>query len=164
MDARDPRTVTQPRLIRLKDAPDFFGMDIKRFNREIRPLLTEIRIGCQGRAFDRLEMEALADDYKSRNGRPVAERIQLWDDTVDACQASSNEAVSGTSTKSFTERGLGCALHQLAELGEHRLCLIALAVGRNGGSILVANGRVRAISAEVRILALRHQREIGFPP
>ena len=27
-----------------------------------------------------------------------------------------------------------------------------------------ANGRVRAMSAEVRILALRHQREIGFLP
>jgi len=33
--------------------------------------------------------------------------------------------------------GLGCALHQLTELGEHRLCPLALAVGRNGGSILV---------------------------
>jgi len=31
-------------------------------------------------------------------------------------------------------------------------------------SILVANGRVKAMSAEVRILALRHEREIGFPP
>jgi hypothetical protein len=33
-------------------------MDKNRFNRELRPRLTEIRIGTQGVAFDRLEMEA----------------------------------------------------------------------------------------------------------
>jgi len=44
-----------PRLIRLRDAPYFFGMDKNRFNREVRPFLTEIRVGKQGRAFDRLE-------------------------------------------------------------------------------------------------------------
>jgi hypothetical protein len=44
-----------PRFIRLRDAPRFFGMDKNRFNREVRPHLTEIRIGRQGRAFDRLE-------------------------------------------------------------------------------------------------------------
>jgi hypothetical protein len=32
------------------------------------------------------------------------------------------------------------------------------------GATAAANGRVRAMSAEVRILALRHQREIGFLP
>jgi hypothetical protein len=53
-----------PRFIRLRDAPQFFGMDKNRFNAEIRPFLREIRIGRQGRAFDRLEMEAFADDYK----------------------------------------------------------------------------------------------------
>jgi len=44
-----------PRLIRLRDAPYFFGMDKNRFNREVRPFLTEIRVGKQARAFDRLE-------------------------------------------------------------------------------------------------------------
>jgi hypothetical protein len=68
-----------PRLIRLRDAPYFFGMDKNRFNREVRPLLTEIQVGKQGRAFDRLEMEAAAEDYKSRNGRPAAERKKPWD-------------------------------------------------------------------------------------
>ena len=68
------RAAIQPRLIRLRDAPDFFGMDKNRFNAEIRPRLTEIRIGRQGRAFDRLEMEAAADQYKQLNGfRPPAE-------------------------------------------------------------------------------------------
>ena len=49
----------QPRFIRLRDAPLFFGMDKNRFNRDLRPRLTEIRIGKQGRAFDRLEMEGI---------------------------------------------------------------------------------------------------------
>ena len=62
-----------PRFIRLRDAPRFFGMDKNRFNREVRPLLTEIPIGTQGRAFDRLDLEAGADDYKSRNGHPAAQ-------------------------------------------------------------------------------------------
>ncbi len=59
-----------PRLIRLRDAPAYLGMDRNRFNAEVRPLLTEIPIGGQGIAFDRLELEAWVDEYKSRNGRP----------------------------------------------------------------------------------------------
>jgi predicted DNA-binding transcriptional regulator AlpA len=47
-----------PRLIRLKDAPSYLGMDKNRFNTEVKPLLTEISIGKQGIAFDRLEMDA----------------------------------------------------------------------------------------------------------
>ena len=45
-------------------------MDRNRFNTEVRPHLTEIPIGIQGIGFDRLELDAWVDDYKSRNGRP----------------------------------------------------------------------------------------------
>ena len=55
----------QPRLIRLRDAPAYLGMDRNRFNREVRPALLEIRIGRQGVAFDRLEMDAWVDHYIS---------------------------------------------------------------------------------------------------
>lgn len=37
-----------PRFIRLRDAPDYLGVDRNRFNAEIRPSLTEIPIGVQG--------------------------------------------------------------------------------------------------------------------
>ena len=47
-----------PRLIRFRDAPVYLGMDKNRFNREVRHQLTEIPIGKQGIAFDRLEMDA----------------------------------------------------------------------------------------------------------
>jgi hypothetical protein len=99
-----------PRLIRLRDAPYFFGMDKNRFNREVRPQLTEIRIGKQGRAFDRLEMEQAAEEYKARNGRPAAERSQPWDETLDERRGSSFVEESGTSTRSSTVRAFARAL------------------------------------------------------
>jgi hypothetical protein len=101
-----------PRFIRLRDAPQFFGMDKNRFNAEVRPYLTEIRIGSQGRAFDRLEMEAAADEYKSRNGRPAATRRKLWDNTVDEDQDCNFVEAPGLSTKSSTEREFAKALEQ----------------------------------------------------
>jgi len=61
-----------PRFIRLRDAPRYLGMDERRFNAEVRGALTEVPIGAQGIAFDRLELDAWADDYKARNGRPAA--------------------------------------------------------------------------------------------
>jgi predicted DNA-binding transcriptional regulator AlpA len=57
-----------PRLIRLRDAPFYLGMDRNRFNAEIRPFLTQIPIGEQGIAFDRLELDTWVEQYKSRNG------------------------------------------------------------------------------------------------
>ena len=60
-----------PRFIRLRDAPYYLGMDRNRFNAEVRQCLTSIPIGQQGIAFDRLELDAWVEDYKSRNGRPA---------------------------------------------------------------------------------------------
>jgi hypothetical protein len=86
-----------PRLIRLRDAPFYLGMDRNRFNAEVRPYLTQIPIGEQGIAFDRLEMDAWVEQYKFRNGRPGRRRgDQLWD--VRRHRGSSNAPVSGTST------------------------------------------------------------------
>ena len=59
--------------------PAIVGMDRNRFNREVRPFITRIPIGRQGLAFDRLELDAWVEDYKSRNGRPAAERRKPWD-------------------------------------------------------------------------------------
>lgn len=59
-----------PRFIRFRDAPTYLGMDRNRFNAEVRRELTEIPIGTQGVAFDRLELDAWAEQHKCRNGRP----------------------------------------------------------------------------------------------
>ncbi len=66
--------------MRLRDAPDYLGMDRNRFNRLVRPNLVVIPIGKQGIAFDRLDLDGWADQYKSRNGRPAAERRKPWDE------------------------------------------------------------------------------------
>jgi hypothetical protein len=44
-------------------------MDRNRFNADVRPYVTTVRIGTQGVAFDRLELDDWFDDYKSCNGR-----------------------------------------------------------------------------------------------
>lgn len=85
-----------PRLIRLRDAPDYLGMDKNRFNREVRPDLTEIPIGKQGIAFDRLEIDAWVEQYMCRCGHSQKHRGDLL--CQSESQASINEAhrVSGT--------------------------------------------------------------------
>jgi len=55
-------------------------MDRNRFNRSVRPHLVAIPIGEQGIAFDRLDLDDWADQYKSRNGRPAARRRKPWDE------------------------------------------------------------------------------------
>ncbi|MEX0975660.1 MAG: hypothetical protein WDZ50_01010 [Woeseia sp.] len=73
-----------PRLLRFRDAPRYLGMDRNRFNLVVRPHLTNIPIGRQGIAFDRLELDAWVDDYKSRNGR----RLKASKPEDDVCQRS----------------------------------------------------------------------------
>jgi hypothetical protein len=102
--------VSSIRFIRLRDAPSYLGMDKNRFTREVRPHVIVIPIGTQGVAFDRLDLDAWADDHKRRNGRPAAqsERRKSWD-----CKnrpASPCVARPGTSTKTSTERAFAKAL------------------------------------------------------
>jgi len=88
-----------PRVLRLRDAPRYLGMNRNLFNSDVRPFLTEVRIGRQGVAFDRLELDAWWEQYQSRNGRPAARRNKPWDKRKDGYPASLSEAVSGTSTR-----------------------------------------------------------------
>lgn len=85
-----------PRVIRLRDAPFYLGMDRNRFNTEVRRYLTNIPIGERGIAFDRLELDAWVEDYVSRNGRP-AKRSKIWD--AENHPASRKEAKIGASTR-----------------------------------------------------------------
>ena len=58
-----------PKLIRLRDAGPYLGMDKNRFNTEVRPHLIIMPIGIQGIAFDRVELDQWADKYKEQHGR-----------------------------------------------------------------------------------------------
>jgi len=98
-----------PRLLRLRDAPLYLGMDRNRFNSEVRPYLTEIPVGKQGVAFDRLELEAWVDQYKSRNGRPGQPKGELtWDEKER--QVSTSKVISGISTNKSGESAFAKAL------------------------------------------------------
>ncbi len=102
-----------PRLIRFRDAPRYLGMDRNRFNAEVRPVLTEVSIGKQGIAFDRLELDAWVDDYLARNGRPAQKGATAWDANgypASKCEASScistNASAGGEFAKALERIGL----------------------------------------------------------
>ena len=101
-----------PRIIRIRDAPFYLGMDKNRFNAEVRPSLTELKIGTQGVAFDRLELDAWVDDLISRIGKPGTRKLEKesWD--AKKHLGSSKGANSGTSTKSSKVDAFAKALEQ----------------------------------------------------
>ena len=71
-----------PRFVRFRDAPGYLGMDRNRFNTVVRPELTEIPIGTQGIAFDRLELEKmisfLATNRIIRKGINIIGFLTMW--------------------------------------------------------------------------------------
>ena len=87
-------------------------MDKNRFNREVRPFVAVIRIGTKGIAFDRIDLDVWADDYKSRNGCPAAqsERSKPWE--TKNRRVSPSEVESGISTRCLEEREFAAALAQ----------------------------------------------------
>lgn len=109
-----PRTgrEIQPRVIRVRDASFYLGMDRNRFNAEVRPFLTEIPIGSHGVGFDRVELDAWLDEYVARNGRPGQKGANQWD--ANACQASSRGRGRGISTKLSSGGEFAKALEQLS--------------------------------------------------
>jgi hypothetical protein len=102
----------QPRVVRFRDAPAYLGMDRNRFNAEVRPFLSEVPIGTQGIAFDRLELDAWFEDYKSCNGRPAQKGEHAWD--ANESPASFSGPESGTSTNASSGGEFAKALAQLA--------------------------------------------------
>jgi hypothetical protein len=109
--------IVLPRFIRVRDAPPYVGMARGEFNEVVRPYLTEIPIGRQGKAFDRLDLDAWADWWKEQNGKPPKVDIPSMDAQdalgnggrprtkggrsswgAKACSAFTNGTAFGTST------------------------------------------------------------------
>ena len=113
MPTNIPETSTNilPRFIRMRDAPIYLGMDKNRFNKEVRPSLTELKIGTQGIAFERHELDAWADDYISRVGKPATKKLEKVS-CQRKSQASSKGASIGTSTKQSKADAFAKALEQ----------------------------------------------------
>jgi hypothetical protein len=78
----------------------------------VRPSVTVIPIGTHGVAFDRLDLDAWADEHKRRNGCPAAqsERTKPWE--TRERQASSNAVGFGTSTRCSEELAFARALQR----------------------------------------------------
>ena len=107
----------QPRLIRHKDAPDFFGVSRGFFDKYIRPDLTEVRWGDSpqsGVSYDVLEMHALADNIVERNGRPT-KGDNIWDAKQQVSNLSNARVIPTGTLKgrsSKDELGEALALHR----------------------------------------------------
>lgn len=114
MPLKKPETFAYilPRIIRIRDAPFYLGMDKNRFNAEVRPSLTELKIGTQGVAFDRLELDAWVDDLISRIGKPGTRKLEKVT-CLKKSLASSKGANIGTSTKSSTVGAFAKVLDQV---------------------------------------------------
>ena len=96
------------RLIRLKDASKYLGMGRHTFNQHVREYLTVISVGKSGIAFDRLELDAWLEQYKSVCGRPPTKRLDIWD--AKERQVSTNVGVFGTLTNKSLEKDFVKAL------------------------------------------------------
>jgi predicted DNA-binding transcriptional regulator AlpA len=60
---------------RRADAAGYLGMSTYTFDRQARPYLTDIPIGKQGVAFDRIEVDTWVDRHKAANGRPAQKDV-----------------------------------------------------------------------------------------
>ena len=99
------------RYYRLRQAHEYLGMCIHEFNKTARPYLVEIKIGKQGIAFDRLELDAFAEYYKQRNGRPAKLKgVTLWD--AKKLQGSRNVMASGELIKRSVDSEFAKVLEQ----------------------------------------------------
>ncbi len=96
------KRIIEVRFVRLRDAARYLGMDKNRFNVDVRPFLTEIPIGVQGIAFDRLELDAWADDYKAVRGRPPEKEALCLE---EECRVSPIVVASGTSISESKDTG-----------------------------------------------------------
>ena len=84
-----------PRLIRHRDAPSYLGVDRNRFDRDIRPSLTEVPLGDRAIAFDRHELDAWADAYIATCGRP-SRKTKGGMETCDSDERHSTPRQRGT--------------------------------------------------------------------
>ncbi len=87
-------------------APAYLGINKNTFNRVLRPTLSEVSLGQQTILFDRLEIDAWAEDYIKRNGRRPLGSI-LEDDLCQSatkCRGSALKTGSGIYRKTLAVR------------------------------------------------------------
>ena len=112
----------QPRFVRQKDAPGFFGVTRQTFDRNIRPYLTEIWLGDtaqSGIVYDIYDLNARADIIKERNGRPAKKGANEWDAKIESevCTSSKDPAQK---SGMFKERSSANELEKALKLNQEK--------------------------------------------
>src|SRR5262249_41772553 len=98
------------RVIRYRDAPAYLGMDRNRFDREVRPMLTEIPIGGRGIGFDRLDLDAWFEQHKECNGRSKGNNgADTWSAQKPAASTAKADAALSTDGSKASESIAGSA-------------------------------------------------------
>lgn len=60
-----------------QEALHYLGIKRRAFEKYFRPLLSPVRLGTS-LIFDRIDLDALLEQHKSRNGRPVEKGVHTW--------------------------------------------------------------------------------------
>lgn len=94
----DTEITLQPRVVRVGQAPRYLGMCKDEFARAIRPFLTEVKIGTQGKGFDRVELDLAWEHYKAQNGRPPMRHLPDEPKQDTPTSASSPRKPKGTTS------------------------------------------------------------------
>ena len=76
----------------------YLGVKRRAFDKHIRPHLTAVRLGTSV-VFDRIDLDRVLDEHKTRNGRPHEKGGITWADHKAASIATSK--VTGGSTRSI---------------------------------------------------------------
>lgn len=101
-----------PRVIRVKDAHRYLGMDKTTFAREIRPYLTLIKITNKSRGFERVDIDHAFDVYICGRCCPPKKPLPIGDNICESKQVSTltPQVTAGSSTKKLKENAFANAL------------------------------------------------------
>jgi len=83
-----------------QQAMAYLGVRRRAFEMHFRPYLTAVRLGTSV-VFDRVDLDRVLDEHKSRNGRPCEKGDKSWADHRTVSTVTSK--VTGGSTKSISE-------------------------------------------------------------
>ena len=70
------------------EAMAYLGVKRRAFEKYFRPYLTALRLGTSV-VFDRVDLDRLLEEHKSRNGRPTEKGVTLWADHKAASTVTS---------------------------------------------------------------------------
>lgn len=93
-----------------QEALHYLGIKRHAFEKYFRPLLSPIRLGTSV-VFDRIDLDRVLDEHKSRNGRPVEKGVSTWADHNPA--SSKTSKVSGGLIRSSRETDFASVLNAL---------------------------------------------------